>query len=93
MTRKTIAVYTATQQLRDRAFIIYGEGCGSFEGERVQAFFLVTVGGATQRLKDSKRLVKGGSIKIKQHVPIFSPLVMGILTGDSRSLQPASVAK
>ena len=60
MTRKTIAVYTATQQLRDRAFIIYGEGCGSFEGERVQAFFLVTVGGATQRLKDSKRLVKGG---------------------------------
>ena len=90
MTRKTTAVYTPTQRHRDRAFIIYGEGCGDFEGERVQPFSLVTVGGATQRLKDSIRLVKGGSITIKQHVAILSPLVVGILTGGSRSLQPAS---
>ena len=45
MTRKTTAVYTPTQRHRDRAFIIYGEGCGDFEGERVQPFSLVTVGG------------------------------------------------
>ena len=46
-------VYTATQRHRDRAFIIYGESCGNFEGERVLPFSLVTVGvGATQRLKD-----------------------------------------
>ena len=47
-------VYTTTQRHRDREFIIYGEGCGNFEGERVLPFSLVTVWGGVGLHKDSK---------------------------------------